>query len=188
MKKFIDNRDIIRPDITRFATNFIALESIVRYRVGLRNIFESEQWMTSKYGQATSGPAHEAKKIVLGLDGDDKPTMGFIYEAIKRAKSAIQKNSKSYLKYWRIIDHRWNFQLHHDLHAVGYFLNPQYQYGSHDVGNNNEIMLSFKNVIQRLKEDLVNQGKALNQGLLFRDKIESFGTVLAQKAIKFTNP
>ncbi|KAG8635684.1 hypothetical protein MANES_16G054458v8 [Manihot esculenta] len=191
MKKFTDNRDIIRPGITRFATNFIALESIVRYRVGLRNMFESEQWIMSKYGQATSGPAHEAKKIVLGLgnegrnfweraqqimkvqepllkvlrlvDGDDKPTMGFIYEAMERAKLAIQKNCRSYLEYWRIIDHRWNFQLHHDLHAAGYFLNPQYQYGPHDIGNDNEIMLGLKNVIQRLEGDLVNQGKTLNQ-------------------------
>ncbi|XP_043813655.1 uncharacterized protein LOC122723833 isoform X2 [Manihot esculenta] len=216
MKKFTDNRDIIRPGITRFATNFIALESIVRYRVGLGHMFESEQWMMSKYGQTTSGPAHEAKKIVLGLgsegrnfweraqqimkvqepllkvlrlvDGDDKPTMGFIYEAMERAKFAIQKNSRSYLEYWRIIDHRWNFQLHHDLHAAGYFLNPQYQYDPHDIGNDNEIMLGLKNVIQHLEGDLVNQGKALNQALLFRDKIESFETVLAQKAIKFTNP
>ncbi|XP_021599084.2 uncharacterized protein LOC110605086 [Manihot esculenta] len=114
--------------------------------------------------------------------------MGFIYEAMERAKLAIQKNCRSYLEYWRIIDHRWNFQLHHDLHAAGYFLNPQYQYGPHDIGNDNEIMLGLKNVIQRLEGDLVNQGKALNQALLFRDKIESFGTALAQKAIKFTNP
>ncbi|KAG8661099.1 hypothetical protein MANES_02G210140v8 [Manihot esculenta] len=142
-KKFTDNRDIFRLGITRFATNFIALESIVRYRVGLRNMFESEQWMMIK--------------------GDDKPTMGFIYEAMERAKLAIQKNSRSYLEYWRIIDHRWNFQLHHDLHAAGYFLNPQYQYGPHDIGNNNEIILGLKNVIQRLEGDLVNQGKALNQ-------------------------
>lgn len=58
-------------------------------------------------------------KVLRLVDGDDKPTMGFIYEAMERAKLAIQKNCRSYLEYWRIIDHRWNFQLHHDLHAAG---------------------------------------------------------------------
>ncbi|KAG8634277.1 hypothetical protein MANES_17G022250v8 [Manihot esculenta] len=147
MKKFTNGQDIIHPGITRFATNFIALESLLRCRTGLRNMFESEQWVGSKYGQAISGPAYEAKKIVLSLDregrnfwekaeqimkiqepllkvlrlvdGDEKPTMGFIYEAMERAKLVIKQNSRSYIDYWKIIDTRWNFQLHHDLHAAG---------------------------------------------------------------------
>ncbi|KAJ9186329.1 hypothetical protein P3X46_001912 [Hevea brasiliensis] len=43
MKKFINNRDIVRLGITQFVTNFIALESIIRCRTRLRNKFESEQ-------------------------------------------------------------------------------------------------------------------------------------------------
>ncbi|KAG8645641.1 hypothetical protein MANES_10G081850v8 [Manihot esculenta] len=89
-------------------------------------MFESEQWIESKYGQTTSGPAYEAKKIVLSLDGDEIPTMEFIYETMERAKLAIKQNFKSYIDYWKIIDAHWNFQLHHDLHAAGYFLNHQY--------------------------------------------------------------
>ena len=41
MKKFTNGKELLRPGITRFATNFIALESIVRQRNNLRNIFES---------------------------------------------------------------------------------------------------------------------------------------------------
>lgn len=37
----------------------IALESFLRYKTELRNMFESEQRITSKYGQVTSGPASE---------------------------------------------------------------------------------------------------------------------------------
>ncbi|KAF2317455.1 hypothetical protein GH714_022429 [Hevea brasiliensis] len=33
----------------------------------LRNIFESEQWIASRFGQATNGPPYEARNIVLGL-------------------------------------------------------------------------------------------------------------------------
>ena len=55
MKKFTEGRDLLRPGITRFATNFIALESLVRHKIVLRNMFESEVWLASKYGKATSG-------------------------------------------------------------------------------------------------------------------------------------
>ncbi|XP_050238062.1 uncharacterized protein LOC126687544 [Mercurialis annua] len=67
MKKITDGRDILRPGITRYAINFIALESIMRHKIGLRNMFESEEWLASKYGKATTGPAVEVKKIILSL-------------------------------------------------------------------------------------------------------------------------
>ena len=53
------------------------------------------------------------------IDGDDKSTMGFIYEAMDRAKKAIMENVRYHEKYINIIDARWNDQLHHRLHAVG---------------------------------------------------------------------
>ncbi|XVE53931.1 hypothetical protein DITRI_Ditri03aG0041900 [Diplodiscus trichospermus] len=170
----------------------------------------------AEFGKATSGLAYEVKQILLGLsskgrhfweraneiivieepslkvvklvDGDIKPTMGFIYEAIERAKLAIKQNCRSYVNYWRIIDNRGNFQLHHDLHATGHYLNPQFQYRPRDIGSDREVMLGLKNVIQQLEPNLDNQAKALNQMLTFRDKMESFGSPLAQRAIKFTNP
>ncbi|KAJ9162939.1 hypothetical protein P3X46_022671 [Hevea brasiliensis] len=100
-KKFTDNREIICPDITRFAINFIALESLQR--------------IISKFGQATTGPAYEAKekknlslgnegrifwekaqqmmkiqesllKVLRLVDGDEKPTIGFIFEVMEKSK------------------------------------------------------------------------------------------------------
>ncbi|XP_055962310.1 uncharacterized protein LOC130015689 [Mercurialis annua] len=167
------------------------LESITRHRIGLRNMFESEELLASKHGRATTSPVVEVKKIILSLssegidfwkktkyilkvqepllkvpklvDGDDKPTMEFIYEAMERAKLAIKQNCRSYDNYWRIIDKRWNFQLHHDLHAAGYFFNPQFQYGKHDISNDKEVFAGTKNVIKRLEPTLDNQVKALNQ-------------------------
>ena len=58
-------------------------------------------------------------KVSRLVDGDDKPTMGFIYEAMDRAKQAIMENVKYHDKYIKIIDARWNDQLHHPLHATG---------------------------------------------------------------------
>ena len=42
---------------------------------------------------------------VLGLvDSDDKPMMGFIYEAMIRAKQAIMENCRYHEEYIKIID------------------------------------------------------------------------------------
>ena len=63
---------------------------------------------------------HEPLVRVLRLvHGDDKPTMGYIYEVMVQAKYAIKENCRYYQRYCDIIDRRWNFQLHSDLHADG---------------------------------------------------------------------
>ncbi|XP_028104875.1 uncharacterized protein LOC114303896 [Camellia sinensis] len=90
--------------------------------------------------------------------------MGFIYKAIDRAKLAIKRDCRYYTDYWKIIDTRWSFQLHQDLHAAGYFLNPQFQYG---VTSSNEmireVMDGLKKVITRLEPNMDAQVKATNQ-------------------------
>ncbi|KAL7187495.1 hypothetical protein ACSBR1_037554 [Camellia fascicularis] len=105
-------------------------------------MFNSDEWKNSRWGKATTGQPCNVKKIILGkefwqkatklckvheplvrvlrlVDGDEKPTMGFIYEAIDRAKLAIKRDCRYYTKHWKIIDTRWSFQLHQDLNAVG---------------------------------------------------------------------
>ncbi|XP_028060037.1 uncharacterized protein LOC114263653 [Camellia sinensis] len=212
MRKFTGGRELIRPAITRFATNFIAIESIVRYKQQLRAMFNSDEWKNSRWGKAKTGQPYNVKTIILGkefwqkatelckvheplvrvlrlVDGDEKPTMGFIYEAIDRAKLAIKRDCRYYTEYSKIIDTRWSFQLHQDLHAAGYFLNPQFQYG---VTSSNEmireVMDGLKKVITRLEPNMDAQVKATNQLLLFRDKQETLGTPLAQRAWKQSNP
>ena len=55
---------------------------------------------------------------------EDKPAMGYINEAMDKAKEVIQKRLKKegeYLPYWKVIDKRWDCP----LHAAAYYLNPQ---------------------------------------------------------------
>ena len=40
--------DIVRPRATRFAINYIALESLLKKRVDLKNIFISNEWASNK--------------------------------------------------------------------------------------------------------------------------------------------
>ncbi|XVF11168.1 hypothetical protein REPUB_Repub08aG0002700 [Reevesia pubescens] len=96
-------------------------------------------------------------KVLRMCDGDEKPTMGYIYEAIDREKLAIKKDCRYYHRYWKIIDRRWTSQLHNDLHSAGYFLNPQFQYG----GNSStyvihETLEEVRHVIQKLEPSLNN--------------------------------
>jgi hypothetical protein len=67
-------------------------------------------------------------KVLRMVDGD-KPAMGFVYEAMDKAKEAIKEayhgKRQKYLPLWRIVDERWNKQLHRPLHATGYYLNPK---------------------------------------------------------------
>jgi hypothetical protein len=62
------------------------------------------------------------------VDGD-KPAMGFIYEAMDQAKEAIKTTygdkRQKYLPLWKIIDDRWNKQLHRPLHASWLLLKPK---------------------------------------------------------------
>ena len=63
------------------------------------------------------------------VDGDAKPAMGYIYEAMDRAKEQIGKNfnnvKKIYDRIWEIIDTCWDLQLHRPLHAVVNYFNPK---------------------------------------------------------------
>ncbi|KAK5774996.1 hypothetical protein PVK06_042862 [Gossypium arboreum] len=210
MKKYTQGKQILRPALTRFATHFIQLDKITRQKQGLREMFSSNEYKESKWGQQKSGPTYEAKKIILGkdfwkkandlikvyeplvkvlilVDSDEKPTIGFIYEAVDRAKRAIQQDCRYFTEYKKIIDKRWNF-MHFDLHSAGYFLNPQFQFGvEHSQNVLIETLEGIRSVIERLEPSLDTQVRMVNQLLLFRDKHETFGTLQAQRAWKQMN-
>ena len=62
------------------------------------------------------------------VDDDSKLATPYIYEAMNRDKEQIAinlDNEEMYNKVWKIIDTRWNLQLHRPLHVVAYFLNPK---------------------------------------------------------------
>ncbi|TXG74519.1 hypothetical protein ES288_1Z037200v1 [Gossypium darwinii] len=108
--------------------------------------------------------------------------MGFIYEAVDRAKRAIQQNCRYFTEYEKIIDNRWNF-MHSDLHSAVIFLNPQFQFGmEHSENVLIETLEGTRSVIERLEPSMDTQVRMVNQLLLFRDKHETFGTPQAQRA------
>jgi hypothetical protein len=149
MRKNIDGRELVKSAITRFATNFLTLQSMIDQKANLRKMFSCDEWNASQWSKKVEAKEivekvfeksfwKRAEEIVLFsaplvkvlrmVDGD-KPAMGFVYEAMDQAKEAIkeayQGKRQKYLPLWRIIDERWNKQLHRPLHVVGYYLNPR---------------------------------------------------------------
>ncbi|XP_016684053.1 uncharacterized protein [Gossypium hirsutum] len=55
MKKYTRGADFLRPRITRFATNFIALERIVRSKQALKEMVTSSAWKRSTYARKPTG-------------------------------------------------------------------------------------------------------------------------------------
>ncbi|XP_027941001.1 uncharacterized protein LOC114194784 [Vigna unguiculata] len=135
-------RDLVRPGVTRFATSYLTLGCLHENKGALIRMFTSNEWKSSKFAKTNDGKIVEDvvldkefwKNIITCLkgafplievlrlvDSDQKPAMGFIYEAMDQAKEKIQKAFNAVKK-------RWDKQLHRPLHAAGYFLNPQMHY------------------------------------------------------------
>jgi len=55
MRKFTGGKEILRPAPTRFATNFIALQSILAHKDELRTIVTSREGVSSAYDKNSKG-------------------------------------------------------------------------------------------------------------------------------------
>jgi len=132
--KFTNGQDIIRPDITRFATNFFSLESLMRQTFVLRDMWESHEWLNSRLGRSKDEAAIIVHQLVLSstkqallvwkradkilklfeplvsvlrlVHRDDKPTMGYMYEAMEQAKLGTNRKLRHTKTDWEIIDNR----------------------------------------------------------------------------------
>ena len=131
--------DIVRPGATRFATNYIALESLLKKRADLKKIFISDEWASHKLSRSTIG--HDVEVLMFDhtywekvsklvsiyeplytvlriVDSEVVPTLPFVYELIRVMKQNLhQLNAKYWVK--TIIADRWDRTLKHPLHAAG---------------------------------------------------------------------
>ncbi|MQL97743.1 hypothetical protein Taro_030446, partial [Colocasia esculenta] len=99
------------------------------------------------------------------MDGHDKNDMGYLDKAMDRVKMELQQSiPRDYKKWWEIIVHRLENTLHHDLHAVGYYVNPQLMYAD-NAHVDSEVLQGTLNIIgslsmtleKRLKAELQNE-------------------------------
>ena len=112
LMKFTRDRDLLRPGITRFATEFISIKSLIRYEQDLKRMCTTIEWrkfnkessrrsvrnkifnlvLTDRFWKKAREVQNIMKPLVRVLkivDQNKKPTLSIIYETMDRAKLAI---------------------------------------------------------------------------------------------------
>ncbi|XP_059669038.1 uncharacterized protein LOC132314159 [Cornus florida] len=160
---------------TGHTTSFITLSNIHRQKDCLRKMFTLQEWTSSKWEKEIQGKnvayivlmpsfwtsivyslkvASPLVHVLKLVDGERRPPMRYIYEAMERAKEAIAKafgrNEEKYKDIFEIINRRWNIQLHRPLHPAGHFLNPEYFYSNPNIEQDEEVMGGLYQCIERL--------------------------------------
>ncbi|GMP82470.1 hypothetical protein CsSME_00036757 [Camellia sinensis var. sinensis] len=193
MRQFTQCKDLIKPAKTRFATAFLTLSRIHQQQTNLKKMAKEPQgkkttqvilmpsfWNNVLYALKISSPLVRVLRLV---DGERKPPMGYIYEAMDRAKEAIAKsfngNEEKYKEFFEIIDNRWNVQLHRPLHAAGYYLNPEYFYTNPNIEKDKEVMSGLYKCIQRLVPSNETQDKVCAELTTYKKADGLFGMPLA---------
>lgn len=178
MVKFTSNTVLIRQGVTRYATSFLTLQRLHNQKNNLRRMFTSDEWL--KTDIAKDCEAKRAAEIVFMpsfwndviytlkamrplvhvlrlVNSQKKPVMGYIYEAMDRAKEAIKNsfkgNEEKYKDIFAIIDRRWECQLHHPLHAAGHFLNPEFFCKNSRLDCDPIVLRGLYSCIERLSEN-----------------------------------
>ncbi|RWR95498.1 hypothetical protein CKAN_02484700 [Cinnamomum micranthum f. kanehirae] len=112
-RDYTNGRDLVRPASTKSATNSISLQCLYKFRNELRQMCTSTAWVESIYSSTPIGldivdillsnsfwkdvehilkVSESLVTILRLLDSEDKPAMGYLYEALNRAKEVIQSS------------------------------------------------------------------------------------------------
>ncbi|KAM3279931.1 hypothetical protein ACQJBY_046987 [Aegilops geniculata] len=155
MRVKTDNRDLVRAGATRFATNFLNLQSLHKHRQALKELFVGVVWHSNKK-LSTSPVGQKVQEDVLSIsfwnsvetcmkvslpllrvlrivDGDKKPAMPEVMAAMdyakERIKAAIDDKPTLVKKVIKIVEDKWESQMGVKLYGAALFLNPNRIYG-----------------------------------------------------------
>eukprot|EP00253_Pinus_taeda_P007352 PITA_07352 len=202
MRRFTRNKELRRPTITRFATTFITLQSLLRYQFELKQMFVSDDWRNCRYNMRHEGKAiakmvysetfwHGVEeacavsepivKVLRFVDGE-KPAMPYLYKGMDRAKEAIRsyyENKCSVgldrkMMLWDVIDSWWTGMLHRPIHAATLFLNPTFSYKC-NFDFDGKVMEGLHSCIQRMVPDPELRSKINREIQCYRDCVGLFG-------------
>ncbi|KAL7247108.1 hypothetical protein ACSBR2_002093 [Camellia fascicularis] len=198
------NEELTRPVVTRFGMSYLTLRRLQELKIELRAMFASEERQISPYAKKADGsivrdilladknfwPSIQyclkctlsLVKVLRLVNRDAKLAMGYIYEAMDKAKEQILDNFKgmqrSYKPIWDIINLRWDFQLHRPLHATAYYLNPRFHYVL-DFNPDYEIKKGLYETIESMCPTCKLREKVDRQLDMFHNAENMFGMEMA---------
>ena len=76
MRQYTKGKELARPDITRFASNFITLKSMLAARLELRCMFVGPEWCSSSF--ATSPAGIDVTKCIYDDEGFWEPCLKIV--------------------------------------------------------------------------------------------------------------
>jgi hypothetical protein len=205
MGKFTGRKEILRPAPTRFVTNFITLQSILAHKDELRAMVTSREWISSAYTKDSKGKkfvesvldslfwedcaiivrmSEPLIRVLRMVDGDDRPLMGYLYDAIHRAKEEMmrrfQKRRARVKPFIDIINNRWEGQFYRNLYAAAFWLNPRFQYDASIMDKHMSTISGLLDVLEKYAhENLPLQSKITSEMKLFRNAEHDFCRVSA---------
>ncbi|CAD6261061.1 unnamed protein product [Miscanthus lutarioriparius] len=173
MRYFTEGREIVRPGVTRFASNFLTLESIQEKKDQLRKMVVHSRWDSLKDVKSQKGKNATATisnpnfwkdvkltlavfeplfKVLRLVDGDVKPSMGFVYGELLKAKRKIKEalcNVESRFKdVIDIVEKKMAGRLDSPLHLTAYLLNPHYSYADPSIFDVPKITEGFISCVE----------------------------------------
>jgi hypothetical protein len=92
-----------------------------------------------------------------------------------------KKKEEKYKEIFKIIDRRWDCQLHRPLHAAGYFLNPSLYYKDPNVEDCQEVINGLYSCIGKLVVTEEEQLRIHTELPLYRHAEGVFGNIMAKK-------
>ncbi|XP_034894179.1 uncharacterized protein [Populus alba] len=205
MRKFTGGKEILRPAPPRFATNFIALQSILAHKDELRAMVTSREWVSSAYAKDIKGKkfvesvldslfweecaiivrmSEPLVRVLRLVDGDDRPSMGYLYDAIHHAKEEMmrrfQKRKPRVKPFIDIINNRWDGQFYINLYAAAFWLNPRFQYDANIMDKHMSTISGLLDVLEKFVHgNLPLQSKITSEMKFFRNAEHDFGRASA---------
>ncbi|KAJ7952057.1 putative HAT transposon superfamily protein [Quillaja saponaria] len=178
LKKHTSGQALIKPSKIRSLVPILTLENIVREKEKLLDMLASSEWTTSSWVSMREGKrvaelveddsfwtgsemvlkaTIPLLRVLYLINGNNKGTVGYIYETMDQVKETIKKefkNKKSqYMPFWEVIDEIWDSFLHSPLHAAGYYFNPSLFYSS-DFFADAEVAFGLLCCIVRMVQEL----------------------------------
>jgi hypothetical protein len=211
MRKFL-KKDLVRSGVTRFATAYLNLKSLLDSRKELIKLFKSDEMEELGYLKQAKGK--KANKVIMSetfwknvdtavnffeplanvlrrMDSD-VPSMGFFHGLMLEAKNEISvrfDNDKSRFKeVWEIIDKRWDNKLKTPLHLAGYYLNPHYYYpNKSEIEKDGSFAAGVISCITKMVGDEETQDKIIEELDTYQKQQGSFGHEIATRQRKNKN-
>jgi hypothetical protein len=203
MRQYL-KKDLVRSGVTRFATAYLSLKSLLDNKKELTRLFRSDQLNEMVYLKKAKGK--KANKVVrsesfwknidiavnffepianvLRRMDSDIPAMGFFHGLMVEAKKEISErfdNDESRFKVvWDIIDKRWDNKLKTPLHLAGYYLNPYIYYPKKsEIEHDGSFRAGVIECITKLVENEETQDNIIEQLNTYQDQQGTFGHEIA---------